>query len=728
MGTVSSSQLDNEGIAENKFPFLLKSVSEASDVQRKVSIHRLPDSLQNWFDNQFPGLQDLLSQNEMIIAGSFPLQHLIGEKWGDSDVDIWIADKDKLRKLSSYLLAQGYNLPVKHGTVLTESDTYSRLKRWVRTIYVFQDTNRRKPDVQAILTHANVALKDLVESFDIDACCVFTDGEKLITSFENTNLKQRKTSLNSNAIFEQSPYEWFRTLRRVEKYMSRGFSFDWSGLDYALHESPMYNFIRKYAKVYPKPEEPYPYYPHEYGTNFVDAYVNKWNSLADQISKIGEIPHLVLTLNHLHFYIHGEVIYSIELIKKDFGKAIELIEEDLPTKCFDYIMFDETKFDQIEDTFKATIQVGDQIYCFSIKHFLKLFSFDPNEFGFEFPELRQFQVNSSEGIESSPKIALLAKAQEFMTPFCSTVMSYRDALKTLYRNSCNWNLEEFQCNRSILPFLNKLIKNWVEQFEKFEEEVSKHVNFNRVLRHYLDLNYIAGSLSDLSEGASGDVGGVIDNIYGIFNLIKKKYYVNGKTSERNSNIFFGCSGKDKSPKNPPLEDGYFLLRLTGNFLIPLKQVTMAIDSFFFGARHFVLKPMKDERGYHKRLDYTINYGLVNDEQKQSELYISADHCQAGSEKLVYQLYRKEQHIYRPDGKSYTVVDRKNIQPEDAERLKGIRRSPLVIENLSPPPPIQQTVESVPSGLESVPSGLEPEEEPINEEEILRYSSGNGRKE
>lgn len=715
MGTVSSSQLDSEGISENKFPSLLKLIQEAPNEQRKISIYRIPDSLQNWFDDKFPGLQSLLSQDEMVIAGSFPLQHLIGENWADSDVDLWVSDKIKLRKLSSYLLGRGYDLPIKHRDILIEADTYSRLKRWVRRIYIFRDPTGKRPDVQAILTHEDVKLTELVESFDIDACCVFADGEKVVTSFENTNLKQRKTSLNSNAIFEQSPYEWFRTLRRVEKYMLRGFKFDWSGLEYALHESPMYEFIRNYGKIHPKLGELHFLYPAEYGSDYVDAYVNKWNSLADQISKIGEIPHLVLTLNHLHFYIRGEVIYSIELArKKDFGTAIETIEEDLPTKCFDYIMIDETDFDQIEDPFKATVQVGDQIYCFSIEHFLKLFSFDPSDFGFEFPEMRQAAINSSEGIESPPEIALPAKAQEFMTPFFSAVMSYRDVLNTLYRYACNI---EVGCKRSVLPFVNQMAKNWIDQFNRMEEEITQHVDFNRVLRNYPDLKNITDSIIVMTD--EDDVETLMDHIYSIYHLIRKKYYVTLKTSERNSNIFFGCSAENSSPENPPLSDGYFLLRLSGNFLIPLKQVFMALDSFFLGAKHFVLKPMRDEQGYHKRLDYTINYGLVNSQQQLAGTYISADHCQAGSDKLVYELYRKEQRIYRPDGKSYSVLDSKDIHPEDAERLKTIPRSRLEIPRVPSPPPVRRHEEISESDEES---------EEIVEVRQETSGNGNGRKE
>src|SRR3989344_687557 len=62
-------------------------------------------------DNIEPKLSGLLKKNRAVIAGSFPLQVLINERWKDSDIDIWVSNKSNLRKLIAGLLNVGYSIP-----------------------------------------------------------------------------------------------------------------------------------------------------------------------------------------------------------------------------------------------------------------------------------------------------------------------------------------------------------------------------------------------------------------------------------------------------------------------------------------------------------------------------------------------------------------------------------------------------------------------------------------
>lgn len=110
----------------------------------------------------------------------------------------------------------------------------------------------------------------------------------------------------------------------------------------------------------------------------------------------------------------------------------------------------------------------------------------------------------------------------------------------------------------------------------------------------------------------------------------------GKKKYIDSDVYYEClpgsvDNHYEFPENR--SDPYVLLRLTSNYLVKLDNIYYALNAMMRGAQVFKISPLLDIEGKHVRLPATVSHGVLIGRQD----YVSADHCQGGTDKLVYKL-------------------------------------------------------------------------------------------
>lgn len=208
---------------------------------------------------------DVLRRTGGVIAGSFPLQAIIDEDWKESDIDIWVENKSDdmdispISKFWRILSPLGYRISKKLEQSKNDisSSGYRRLEYCVESIYTFSGDNLKK--IQVIQLHPfdswrinnffnteiPITMERFLGSFDIKICGVYfgfnENNETCTLNVTNFNcdmsnnevisdINDRILNINysvlspPNAVFP----EWIRTLKRLIKYNTRGFTINWN--------------------------------------------------------------------------------------------------------------------------------------------------------------------------------------------------------------------------------------------------------------------------------------------------------------------------------------------------------------------------------------------------------------------------------------------------------------------------------------------------------------------
>lgn len=174
----------------------------------------------------FDTLVEILKESGGVIAGSSVMQSLLNVSWDNIDIDLWIPSHeegrlDGLQELTLLLNRSGYTQKVEQNT---DREQYKRFEDYVESITTFfGGTNRC--DVQIIKLRRGQNIRQMVKSFDIVASQFFFDGVRIIEVGENSrdDLWNGTITFSKEVLKIQALPEWLRTIRRVKKYMSRGF-------------------------------------------------------------------------------------------------------------------------------------------------------------------------------------------------------------------------------------------------------------------------------------------------------------------------------------------------------------------------------------------------------------------------------------------------------------------------------------------------------------------------
>lgn len=110
---------------------------------------------------------------------------------------------------------------------IDDSSAYVRMSATIKCIHEF--LAKDKPLVQVITVKTDSALK-AVDTFDITACQVYyVPSQRLIAAASPdawTALLNRQIVFSESSLKTQAPVEWIRTLKRVCKYLKRGFAIE----------------------------------------------------------------------------------------------------------------------------------------------------------------------------------------------------------------------------------------------------------------------------------------------------------------------------------------------------------------------------------------------------------------------------------------------------------------------------------------------------------------------
>jgi hypothetical protein len=181
----------------------------------------------------FDEFQSLMIETHSTVAGSAALALYLKQEGVDpgfepNDMDIWVQEThdtwyangrvDKLAnstKFTIFLIKHGYNLTTKFDTTITD-DYYAKLSN---VKYIFSFVNANQKEIQVILLRIPDPIQYIQEHFDLSACITWWSPpqNKFYSAYPEPTLRKEVYILPSFANEE-------RTLKRVEKYKSRGFA------------------------------------------------------------------------------------------------------------------------------------------------------------------------------------------------------------------------------------------------------------------------------------------------------------------------------------------------------------------------------------------------------------------------------------------------------------------------------------------------------------------------
>jgi hypothetical protein len=163
-----------------------------------------------------------------VIAGSAVMQSVLGVKWDNSDIDIWLPvdhvnSVKNLGKAAHILQAlPTYRMP--HTITVGGTLNYERLTTFVSNIMTLKNKPTGAKTIQIMFVKTSI--RDVISSFDFIESQMYYDGKNLL-AIDNTimpMLLKKQLHMSKIALEMQSPHEWIRTLKRVDKYVKRGFT------------------------------------------------------------------------------------------------------------------------------------------------------------------------------------------------------------------------------------------------------------------------------------------------------------------------------------------------------------------------------------------------------------------------------------------------------------------------------------------------------------------------
>lgn len=160
-------------------------------------------------------LRSALRLTNGIIAGSFPVQCLLDETFPDSDIDIFV--NIEYRRLYYNLFDKEYGIMLTYKLKYDEPDNeqYSGLSKIKQVLnFVCRDAH-----INLIFLSDKNPVDYVNNSFDLSFCKTYYDGDKL--HFEKETLA--KIGHICPVERHSNEYHLLQTMRRVSKYIKRGF-------------------------------------------------------------------------------------------------------------------------------------------------------------------------------------------------------------------------------------------------------------------------------------------------------------------------------------------------------------------------------------------------------------------------------------------------------------------------------------------------------------------------
>jgi len=190
------------------------------------------------------GLWDLFSEHKIYLSGSYLLPGYTASIEHIPDIDIWIPFSDNsdaaqliVACLCKFFLIKGYDLPRNTYTSghRRKSLSYKRIQSVMDRIITFQGvkSQRRKIQLLCLKKEGGRTPVEIVSNFDLTVVQQWYDGSHvwmLPAAMEAMTKNTLRLNTESSTIMNQTFPEWTRTLNRLYKYNSRGYTIDSSVL------------------------------------------------------------------------------------------------------------------------------------------------------------------------------------------------------------------------------------------------------------------------------------------------------------------------------------------------------------------------------------------------------------------------------------------------------------------------------------------------------------------
>lgn len=164
-------------------------------------------------------LFEMLLKTNSVIAGSYPLQVYLGEKWNKSDLDIFTFSEEMIKYLEEKY-GNGVNITIKYLSKKHKNSKYKYFSEQGKLDKVIEFKTETDFKVQVIrymdlIEDVNV-VDYTFDRFDFNFCKVGFDGKELHI-FDKNSVINKMTNYDLN--HKLTP----KTLERLLKYEKRGF-------------------------------------------------------------------------------------------------------------------------------------------------------------------------------------------------------------------------------------------------------------------------------------------------------------------------------------------------------------------------------------------------------------------------------------------------------------------------------------------------------------------------
>ncbi len=576
-------ELRQRGLVEEKKETVTTYLLEDDDIKEEIF-----NGISKEFD--LKKLTKLLKQHNALIAGSYLVMHSLGvddePEWANADVDIWIHQGSKVDKfLARLTLDLGLGFPSRIG--MREKEGYERLYKHIFRMY--KTTTRTDRRVQIIVTRLPPPV--VVGQFDLTVCRVGLEGDGKIRTYNWTPDRYQwignliEMSLNTDTNVKQSTFEWVRTLHRVAKYYARGF---W--------DIESRNFKREITKTL-----------QGHGSEG-ETVVKKWNKAISALQlPLKEIREFILVYgpNATPMFVYDVNDDAVEerILSKMRKRALESCKKGLGyvTHSKDWIRY----FRPIQ-----ILKEEDQLEVMS--------EYNKKAKGRELPLFYDLGKTYAFTVLGEHPLFVMYKAENGVEHDSHPpVLVSSDLLLPLeLRGESSYQAPD------------------VEESDVVYEQCFDFVAYDEIkdfMPHLRESNGVG-----LIMGRKVYCLGV--------EQFQKVFAEQAGEFARDQDVMVECiiDPEDARRKKVLMKDRYVQVRLEAIFLVPLVDVLQLLQLYKEEVtRLFEIKPTG------KKLEFTASLGaathLSRELERQTEYrrvegsWVSADHCQTGSEKMLYRL-------------------------------------------------------------------------------------------
>jgi hypothetical protein len=242
------------------------------------------------------GLDVLLSKHNAYISGSYlvPWYEQVTEAT-TPDVDIWVPyhtdplhTRHVIADITSFLYLRGYKLPYMAFTsrhrrgagVSRVSDAYQRIHHMIDQIICFRGL-ARPVQIMVMNKQGGSSPDDIIRHFDLTIVQRYYNGKALLStpnSIADIDTRSLQINTASEVIMAQSFPEWIRTLGRLHKYSTRGYTVSSSVLETFIKCVPASAVVS--ARITTSRKFALNRMVHELN---IASYINEWNRISPRI-------------------------------------------------------------------------------------------------------------------------------------------------------------------------------------------------------------------------------------------------------------------------------------------------------------------------------------------------------------------------------------------------------------------------------------------------------------